>query len=175
MVELAAPTDTQQVRRGRPLVTTAWCSGPLADVLDVEALVTTDANRWSDAGEPTLYLASDPGVALAEVGRHWEPGATRQALWRMDVRFGDAVDLRRSEARAAAGIPDDPRWYLDRERCRDLARRLRAAGCDGLIVPSVAFLDDLSRWNAVVFVDRGERLSARIADLRTGGTVEVTA
>jgi RES domain-containing protein len=141
-----------------PVTTTAVCSGPDASQLDVHGLVTTDGNRWSAPGEPTLYLAGDAGVALAEVGRHWQPGPDPDpdelGLWEVDLVLRAAVDLRPSETRAAAGIPDDPSWFLDRGRCRDLAQRLREAGCDGLVVPSVAFLDQLDRWNAVVFADR---------------------
>lgn len=131
----------------------AVCSGPATDRFDVAELVTTDGNRWSGPGEPTIYLAGDHGVALAEVGRHWEERSGDTALWQVDVALSAAVDLRRDDVRAATGVPEDPRWFLDRARCRDFAARFRAAGCDGLIVPSVAFLDDLARWNAVVFVD----------------------
>ena len=141
-------------------------SGPASDRFDVHRLVTTDGNRWSGPGEPTLYFAGDPGVALAEVGRHWDPGSGRQALWEAQLTLSAAVDLRREEVRSAAGVPQDPRWFLDRGRCRDLAIRFRKAGCDGLIVPSVAFLDDLDRWNAVVFVDRAEPLDVVVRGAR---------
>lgn len=137
-----------------PFSATAVCSGPTTESLDISSLVTRDTNRWSAAGEPTLYLAGDVGVALAEVGRHWDQGASRLSLWQVELELITAVDLRRSPARTAAGIADDPRWFLDGRRCREAARRFRSAGCDGLIVPSAAFLDDPARWNAVLFVDQ---------------------
>jgi RES domain-containing protein len=132
----------------------AWCTGPDARALDVASLPTTDANRWSRPGEPTIYLAGDPGVALAELGRHWEEQEGDIALWSADLSLAAAADLRDPRLRATLGLPSDPTWVLDPERCRMVAGRLRSDGRhDGLIVPSVAFMDAGSRWNAVVFVE----------------------
>jgi RES domain-containing protein len=133
----------------------ARCMGPATRSLEPHVLVTRDRNRWSDAGEPTIYLAGDPGVAIAEFGRHWSDDSVPAAMWTVRLRLDRAIDLRGPEVRQALGIPNDPTWMLDRDRCRSIARELRASGgCDGLIVPSAAFLDDDRRWNAVVFVDR---------------------
>ena len=132
----------------------AWCTGPDDPALDVASLTTTDANRWSRPGEPTIYLAGDPGVALAELGRHWEEQEASIALWSADLSLAAAADLRDPRLRATLGLPSDPTWVLDPERCRMVAARLRSDGRhDGLLVPSVAFLDAGSRWNAVVFVE----------------------
>ena len=147
---------------GAPFAAEAVCSGPATESLDVADLVTTDGNRWSASGEPTLYLAGDVGTALAEEGRHWEPGSGQICLWHVRLELSAAVDLRRPEIRSAVGVPDDPRWFLDRPRCRELASRLRQGGFDGLIVPSVAFLDDLQRWNAVVFADGAPELAQQV-------------
>ena len=87
-----------------PFAADAFCSGPAKDHLDVADLVTTDANRWSASGEPTLYLAGDAGTALAEVGRHWEPESDQICLWRVRLELPAAVDLvaRRSGRRSAS-------------------------------------------------------------------------
>lgn len=148
-----------------PVSEDAACSGPPAPGLEVDGLVTTAANRWNREGEPTLYLAGDVGVALAELGRH-EPALARAVrIWRVRLTLDSALDLRDEATRAALGVPDDPRWYLDPDRCRDVAGRARATpGCDGLLVPSVAVLDDPRRWNAVVFADvPGRPLAAMVA------------
>lgn len=149
-----------------PFSFVAVCSGPIGDDFDVANLVSTDANRWSARGEPTLYLAGDLGVALAEVGRHWREGFSGVGLWQVRLALDAAVDLRRPQVRSAAGLPDDPCWILERDRCRELATRLRVQGCDGMLVPSVAFLDDLQRWNAVVFVDRVPSLVGAVGHAR---------
>jgi len=169
------------VGQDRPTSETPWfaaafaapavSSGPATDDFRVSDLVSTDGNRWSHPGQPTLYLAGDTGVALAEVGRHWDPANGRQGLWQVQVALTSAVDLRRVDVRAAAGVPEDARWFLDSARCRELAARFRNAGCDGLVVPSVAFLDDLRRWNAVIFVDRAAPLSLVVREPRSVGAV----
>jgi len=65
------------------------------------------------------------------------------------------VDLRDAETRTVLWIPEEPTWVLDRDRCLELARTVRRqGGFDGLLAPSAAFLDDPSRHNIVVFVDR---------------------
>jgi RES domain-containing protein len=134
--------------------------------LSLGGLVTTDGNRWSRPGERTIYLASDKAVALAEFARHLEPDAPLVAgLWTVDVRLDCVVDLRAERPNA------DPRWLLDRERCRSLAARFRARGVEGLIVPSVAFLDQREHWNLVVFADRLESLERLIAAPRPLGSL----
>jgi RES domain-containing protein len=137
-----------------PVSTRVFSTGPAGASLDVSRLPSTEANRWSRDGEPTIYLAGDPGVALAELGRHWEEQRVEVAVWSLDLTMRAAADLRDPATRAILGVPDDPRWILDQDRCHALASHLRSDGAhDGLIVPSAAFLDDAGRWNAVVFAD----------------------
>jgi RES domain-containing protein len=138
-----------------------------SDSLSRIGLVTTGGNRWSRPGEPTIYLGSDTSVALAEFARHLEPDSpVVGGLWTVDVLLDRIVDLRNVDVRADAALPEDPRWLLDRERCRSLAAAFRVRGAQGLIVPSVAFLDQRERWNLVVFADRLENLERLIAQPR---------
>jgi RES domain-containing protein len=138
-----------------PWRATAWSTGPDGTDLDVSTLATTDGNRWSGPGEPTIYLAGDPGVALAEFGRHWSPQGDETHFWCVQLELAQAVDLRDDATRVWLGLPDDVAWVLDSYTCRAVARLLRAATrYDGMIVPSAAFLDDPTRWNAVVFLER---------------------
>ena len=136
--------------------------------LTVAELVTTDGNRWSRPGEPTIYLGSDPAVALAEFARHLDVDASapRGVLWMVDVRVDRVVDLRTPESLAELGASTGPAWPLDQERCRSMAADLRQQGIQGLIVPSVAFLDQPERWNLVVFVDAIENVAATITSPR---------
>jgi RES domain-containing protein len=139
--------------------------------LGLDMLVTSKGNRWSADGEPTVYLAGDVGVALAELGRHTPAGPVgRAGIWSIDVRLDAVLDLRLPAVRRALGLPHGASWPLDRHRCLDLARTLRArVDVDGLIVPSVATLDQPERWNAVVFA---ERLRTRLDEaLRPGPLV----
>ena len=120
----------------------------------LERLIDTDGGRWSRSDERTIYLASDPGVALAEFGRHVpRKGATVDgSLWTVEVALDDVIDLRDTR--------DDS--LLDQRRCRAIAADWREAGVPGLIVPSVAFLDHPDRFNLLVFPDL---LGARLSDV----------
>jgi RES domain-containing protein len=154
----------------------ACCTAPTDPNVDSRSLISTHANRWSAEGEPTIYLASDAGVGLAELGRHWDEQPDECSVWSVRVTLGAAADLRDPAIRAGLGLPDDPTWVLDLDRCSGLASRLRSERAhDGMVVPSVAFLDDPGRWNVVVFVDRltrplGEAVCVESAVLRVGRT-----
>jgi RES domain-containing protein len=122
---------------------------------DAADLITNDGNRWSRPGEPTIYLASDPAVALAEFARHVasaEPHPVA-SLWAVDVRLSSVADVRRDSVREALGLPAESTWALDVERCRMLGTDLRRTGACALIAPSVAFLDRPERWNLVIFAE----------------------
>jgi RES domain-containing protein len=138
-----------------PFVATAFFASA-EPVRNVEDMVTIEGNRWSRVDEPTVYLAGDPSLALAEFARHGPPdGMPEGLIWSVDVRLEAIVDVRDPESRLAAEEP--PRW-LDHDWCHALAGRLRGqGGCDGLVVPSAALLDRPERWNLVVFVDRLKR------------------
>ncbi|HYH93862.1 MAG TPA: RES family NAD+ phosphorylase [Candidatus Saccharimonadales bacterium] len=141
--------------RAKPFAGSAASTGPDKPGLRADEFVTTNGNRWSAPGEPTIYLGSDPGVAIAEQGRHWAERGSTVALWTVEVRLQAVVDLRDAETRTVLWIPEEPTWVLDRDRCLELARTVRRqGGFDGLLAPSAAFLDDPSRHNIVVFVDR---------------------
>jgi RES domain-containing protein len=138
-------------------VATAWVTAPARSNLRPTDLITRTGNRWSRPGEATIYLASDPGVALAEFGRHWPDELEATCIWAVDLRLRAAVDLRDGERLGEFGLSDDPAWIRDADRCAEVARAVRASPRnDGMIVPSAAFLDDPDRWNVVVFVDRLE-------------------
>jgi RES domain-containing protein len=133
----------------------AFCTGPRDQPLDLRLLVTREGNRWSGNDEPTVYLAGDPGVAMAELGRHWGERDAPAAVWSLRVDLAAVIDLREPAAQRSLGLPDDPAWILDVEGCRAMASGLRERGdCDGIIVPSAAVVDDPARWNAVIFVER---------------------
>ena len=49
----------------------AYCHVPDGALFSPAALVQSDEpERWSAPGQPTIYLAGDVGVAVAELGRH---------------------------------------------------------------------------------------------------------
>jgi RES domain-containing protein len=134
-----------------------FCHVPGDVPIDLDRLAQAGdaSDRWNGPGEPTVYLASDPGVALAEYARHHAPDGSatvdrlvlRVAL--TDVRL---VDLRRDAVRRSYGVADGPAAFLDKDVARRVASTVRGDGeAHGLIVPSMAFLDDLERGDVVLF------------------------
>jgi RES domain-containing protein len=142
---------------------TAWCHVPAEQALDPERLVTLggDDDRWNGPGEPAVYLAIEPATAIAELARHLRPPLDQEAAWRrlvgLSIDLDGLADLRQPATRSAFGV-DDPAAFRDRGLTRSLARRIRDDEATiGLLVPSVAFLDeadDGSRGNLVIFEER---------------------
>ena len=148
-------------------------AGSPYDVLDTRFAGLAGDNRWNEAGEPTFYLAGDIGVALAEYARHLRedigfsgtPPVYERAVYQVDVQLAAILDLRDTHVRSAIGLHGGLRRFLDREAARATARFLRrTTSAEGLLVPSVAFLDEPSRWNLVVFLDK---LPADVATFMT--------
>ena len=131
------------------------------DVLDFRYAGRDPANRWNE-GEPTLYLASDEAVALAELARHFDeartPGLARlveRRLYRLEVGLEHVLDLCAPGAWERLGLTDAPGCFLDKTVARATAHYARyGLGMQAIRVPSVAFLDDLTRWCLVVFLER---------------------
>jgi hypothetical protein len=132
-------------------------------VLDFRFAAVASDNRWNAAGEPTLYLAGDPAVAAAELWRHvdanFRPSVVgaplRRRLYRLELRLPAVLDLCAPGAWAALDLPNAPHCFLDKEIARAVARYARVALPVGALrVPSVAFLDDLTRYSLVVFLDK---------------------
>jgi RES domain-containing protein len=121
-------------------------------------------NRWNSFGEPTLYLASDLPLAVAEFARHldqdYHPTATqlpvRRHLFRFTVDIDAVLDFGTSDAwQAIGGLANAPSCFLDRATARAVARFVRVTtSATAMRVPSVAFLDDPSRWSLVVFLEK---------------------
>jgi RES domain-containing protein len=171
---------------GRELQTTTFTgltfrSVPETGPFDPEALVSDDgaADRWNRPGEPTLYLALDPGVAIAEAGRHLATHAdsqpTCQRIVRLAVTAARIVDLREGASAAAVGL-SNPGAILDRETARNVAaglRRTRSLG--GILVPSAAFVDDPARANLVLFIEAFDGIRSVIEGWEQIGRLELTA
>ena len=132
-------------------------------VLDTRFAGLVGDNRWNRAGDPTFYIASDQGVALAEFARHFKeredaalaPLAVERALYELSVDIQALLDLREIAVRAALGFHGGARRFLDAEVARATATFIRrTTSAEALLVPSVAFLDDPARWNLVLFLEK---------------------
>lgn len=133
------------------------------EVLDFSHAATASNNRWNARGEPTLYLAGDRGVAFAEFARHIErdrppsavAGSLEHRLYRFRLSIDVVLDLCRADSWDALSISGAPHCFLDRFYARAVAQYVRnATSIQAIRVPSMAFLDDLTRWVLVVFLDK---------------------
>jgi len=132
-------------------------------VLDFRFAARATENRWNHAGDPTFYLACEAAVAIAEFARHIDvdrpPGlaasVSPRQLYRIDVRLVALLDLRDVRLLTLLGIADTAGYLLDKRKARALATFIRTnTDAQAVLVPSVAFLDDLTRWNCVLFLEK---------------------
>jgi RES domain-containing protein len=131
-------------------------------VLDTSLAGLATDNRWNAAGERTFYLAGDLGVALAEYARHLQldvglapSSLLERAVYQVHVDLSGILDLRDTRVRSAIGLHGGLSQFLDRDVARASALFLRrTTSAEGLLVPSVAFLDDAERWNLVIFLEK---------------------
>jgi RES domain-containing protein len=133
------------------------------DVLDFRYAGQAGDNRWNVAGEPTLYLASDRGVVIAEFARHLsvnivhgiEQRATVRQIYRLRIAVAHLLDLRDHRVLDALSIDNAPHCFLDPQLGRGTARAVRSTtAAQAMLVPSVAFLDDPERWVAMLFLEK---------------------
>ncbi len=133
------------------------------DALDFRFAGVASGNRWNRAGEPTLYLAGDEGVALAEFARHLSVDrpegigllTIKRKLFRLQVSLEYVLDLREGACIAALSLGDAPRCFLDKRIARATAGFIRVTtGAQGILVSSVALLDQPERWIMVVFLEK---------------------
>lgn len=138
-------------------------AGSPIGVLDTRYAGRSGDNRWNDRGDPTLYLACDRGVALAEFARHFQERldpalgriAVERAVFRLTFELATVLDLRETAVRAGLGLHGGVRRFLEDPVCRATATFIRrTTSAEALLVPSVAFPDDLTRWNLVLFLEK---------------------
>jgi RES domain-containing protein len=132
-------------------------------VLDTRFAALARDNRWNEAGSPTIYAAGDLGVAVAEFGRHLVEARDvhgrhlirDRAIYRLEVRVSAMLDLRDPIVGRAIGLRGGARRFVDVSVARATANYARfTTPAQALLVPSIAFLDDLTRWNLVLFLEK---------------------
>lgn len=120
-------------------------------------------NRWNVAGEKRLYLAQEKKVALAEYARHFQvdrtPGLAakthRRRVYRFQVKLDCVLDLRSFAVWSDLSLTNAPECFKNKAIARATANFIRnTTSAQALLVPSIAFLDDLSRWCLVLFLEK---------------------
>jgi RES domain-containing protein len=136
--------------------------GATLDPLDFTWCGKSAENRWNLQGEPTLYLAMEKDVALAEFARHFlvnrSPGLAKQTnrrkVYRFEVTLSHTIDLRNPAVCRALSLKKAPVCFTDQRVARATAGFLRnTTPVEAIFVPSIAFLDDPTKWCLVVFLE----------------------
>lgn len=150
-----------------------------AQVLDRSYASRATTNRWNAAGQPTLYLAGDQGVLIAEWGRHFTSVLTEtlqtvtveREVYRLDLVLGATLDLRDHAVCDALMIKSAPHCFTDVAVARAVANHIRhLTDAEGIFVPSLAFPDDLDRWCLVLFLEKlPEEMSAFVMSITPAG------
>ncbi len=134
-----------------------------ARALDFSRAGLAPNNRWNVVGEPTLYIAGDVGIAIAEWARHYAEDrapllvheTVERTVYRLGIALDRVLDLRDAQLWAELQLDHAPSCFLDRDIARATARFLRSTTrAQALLVPSVAMLDKLDRWNMVLFLEK---------------------
>jgi hypothetical protein len=191
-LRLGSASDRHESRRGsgqdthqrldafvQPFVGRVYCHVPMDREFSYAALARLDdgRDRWGTTATRTVYLAGDPAVALAEYARHREVGAPADARSLCSFRLQGirSLDLRDGEVTQLLGLATGADRFLDRQVARRASRRVRDIGtCQGLIVPSMAFLDQPERFNVVLFVERlGVDLKSLLTDREIIGEIRL--
>lgn len=132
-------------------------------VLDVRFAGLGPECRWNEPGIPTLYLAGDDGVLIAEWGRHFAVNRTpalqsqtlERAVFRLTLAVERVIDLRDPAVWRDLSLDDAPVCFLDVAVARATATFIRrTTAAQGIVVPSAGFLDRLDRWCLVLFLEK---------------------
>lgn len=133
------------------------------DVYDFSRAGLAADNRWNSQDDPTLYLARNQSVALAEWARHLKEErspllvqyAKKRTVYRFTVELPHTLDLGRPEGWRALSLAQAPQCFLDKRVARAIADFIRrTTPAEAVFVPSIGFLDQLDQWVLVVFLEK---------------------
>lgn len=157
-------------------------AGSQYDVLDFRFAGRNSNNRWNSRGDPTLYLAGDEGVLIAEWGRHFEVDRSpelrtrlvERSLFRLALKIDLVLDLRQEDVWSELSLEGAPTCFLDLSVARATATYIRATtDAQAILVPSVGFLDQLDRWCLVLFLEKLPQSRQFITDVIPHGTLRI--
>lgn len=133
------------------------------NIYDCSYCGRSQENRWNVAGEPTLYLAKAKNVALAEYVRHFQVDRNsnlaaqtyRRQVYRFEIQLDAVLSLCHAAVWAELSLSHAPDCFKDKAIARATAQFLRkTTAAQAILVPSVAFLDQLEQGCLVVFLEK---------------------
>ena len=135
----------------------------LRSVLDDEYLGQQHDARWSEFGVRAWYFAADIGLIVAEYGWHiavdlpdGHVERLERSVYQVEITLDRVLDLTDAATVGAMGAGPIDSWILNLPATQSAARYLleQVPDLQGLLVPSVAFLDRPDRHDTVVYRDR---------------------
>jgi RES domain-containing protein len=132
------------------------------EVYDFSFCGLSSENRWNVHGEPTLYLAGDKQVAIGEFSRHFDENRSRslirqihrRKIWCFSVQLDRTLNLCNPQVWEALSLSEAPDCFKDKQVARATAEFVRRTlKIEAIFVPSMVFLDDMSKWCLVLFLD----------------------
>ena len=138
-------------------------AGSRTDVLDFRRAGRNALNRWNESSDPTLYLAGDEGVLIAEWGRHFavdrtpalQAATVERIVYRLSLEVGRVLDLRSPDVWRLLPWPMRPAVSpIDPLPAPRPPSSGRTTAAQALLVPSIGFLDQLDRWCLVLFLEK---------------------
>jgi RES domain-containing protein len=157
-------------------------AGSQYDVLDFRFAGRSSNNRWNSQGDPTLYLAGDEGVLIAEWGRHFEVDRSlelrtrlvERSLFQLALKIDLVLDLRQEDVWSELSLEGAPTCFLDLSVAQATANYIRATTeAQAILVPSAGFLDQLDRWCLVLFLEKLPQSHQFITDVIPQGTLRI--
>lgn len=138
-------------------------AGARFDVLDFRYAGRGADNRWNEPGHPTLYLAGDEGVLIAEWGRHFTINRTPQLqqkvverqVYSLTLAVDYVIDMRKPVVWEEISLESAPYCFTDIGTARATSHFIRhTTEAQGMLVPSLGFIDNLDRWCLVLFLEK---------------------
>ncbi len=156
--------------------------GSRNDVLDFRFAGRGAENRWNRPGDPTLYLAGDEGVLIAEWGRHFTIDRTTQLkrmarerdVYGLTLSLERVLDIRKGVVCDELSLVNAPACFMDIGLARATAIFIRqTTEAQGMLVPSMGFLDSPDRWCLVLFLEKLPEPKLFISEVNPVGALRI--
>lgn len=152
------------------------------EVLDFSLCGLSKENRWNSPGEPTLYLAGSKQIALSEYSRHYQENrliklgkkTQKRHFYRLEIQLERTINLCNPDV--YANFPGAPDCYKEIKIARTVGALIRNVfKVEAIFVPSMAFLDDLSKWCLVLFLENlPKEVGQYIINVKKSGLFEIS-
>lgn len=153
-----------------------------SEILDFSLCGLSRENRWNSPGEPTLYLAGSKQIALGEYSRHYRENrryslikrTQKRQFYRLEIQLERTINLCNPDV--YLNFPGAPDCFKEIKTARTVSALFRNLfNIEAIFVPSMAFLDDLSKWCLVLLIENlPEKVDQYILNVEKSGFFEIS-